>query len=79
MRDQDLRATSTLGHRRATDARAGSRETCVIWQWGISVIDEQLTLEPSSYGWRVAREEDGSMGLYLTSSDGEESGPYGPR
>jgi len=41
--------------------------------------DEQLTLEPSSYGWRVARGEDGSMGLYLTSSDGDESGPYGPR
>lgn len=41
--------------------------------------DEQLTLAPSSYGWRVAREADGSTGLYLTSSDGDESGPYGPR
>ena len=38
-----------------------------------------VSLDPSSYGWRVARGADGSMGLYLTSSDGEESGPYGPR
>jgi len=41
--------------------------------------DEQLTLEPSSYGWRVARAADGSMGLYLTSSDGEEAGPFAQR
>ncbi len=41
--------------------------------------DEQLTLDASSYGWRVVRGDDGSTGLYLTASDGEESGPYGPR
>jgi hypothetical protein len=41
--------------------------------------DERLTLDPSSYGWRVARTADGSMGLYLTSSDGEEAGPFAPR
>jgi len=38
--------------------------------------DEQLTLDPSSYGWRVARASDGSAGLYLTSADGEEAGPF---
>jgi hypothetical protein len=41
--------------------------------------DEQLTLDPSSYGWRVARAADGSTGLYLTSSDGEEAGPFARR
>ena len=41
--------------------------------------DEQLTLDPSSYGWRVSRDADGSVGLYLTSSDGEEAGPFKPR
>ena len=41
--------------------------------------DEQLTLDPSSYGWRVARDSHGSGGLYLTSSDGEEVGPFTPR
>jgi hypothetical protein len=41
--------------------------------------DEQLTLDPSSYGWRVARAEDGSAGLYLTSSDGVEAGPFAQR
>jgi len=41
--------------------------------------DEQLTLDPSSYGWRVTRDSDGSGGLYLTSSDGEEAGPFTPR
>jgi hypothetical protein len=41
--------------------------------------DEQLTLDPSSYGWRVAREADGSAGLYLTSSDGDEAGPFAKR
>jgi len=41
--------------------------------------DELLTLDPSSYAWRVARAADGSTGLYLTSSDGEEAGPFAQR
>jgi hypothetical protein len=41
--------------------------------------DEQLTLDASSYRWRVARASDGSSGLYLTSSDGEEAGPFRQR
>jgi len=36
-------------------------------------------IDPSSYGWRVARDADGSAGLYLTSSDDEEAGPFTPR
>jgi hypothetical protein len=56
-----------------TSARNTVTKTC-----GRST-DEQLTLDPSSYGWRVARGPDGSSGLYLTSSDGDEAGPFRPR
>ena len=56
-----------------TSARNTVTKTC-----GRST-DEQLTLDSSSYGWRVARDADGSAGLYLTSSDGEEAGPFKPR
>lgn len=41
--------------------------------------DEQLTLDPSNYGWRVVRGGGDAAGLYLTSSDGDEAGPFAPR
>src|SRR5215204_372982 len=50
-----------------TSARNTVMKTC-----GRST-DEQLTLDPSSYGSRVAKGADGPAGLYLTGSDGEEA------
>ena len=41
--------------------------------------DDQMALDPSSYGWRVTRESDGTDGLYLTSADGDEAGPFAKR
>ena len=56
-----------------TSARNQVKKTC-----GRST-DEQLTLDPSSYGWRVDGGGGGAAKLYLTSSNGELNGPYSPR
>jgi hypothetical protein len=56
-----------------TSARNQVTKTC-----GRST-DERLTLDPSSYRWRVERNGGGPVGLYLTSADGEEAGPFTAR
>lgn len=74
-----LYATGTLTVTGARLTLAPKSARNVVTKTCGAATDEQLTLDPSSYGWRVAREADGSTGLYLTSSDGDEAGPYGPR
>ena len=56
-----------------TSARNQVTKTC-----GRST-DEQLKLDPSSYSWRVEQGSGDAAGLYLTSADGEEAGPFTPR
>ncbi len=56
-----------------TSARNQVTKTC-----GRST-DEQLKLDPSSYSWRVEQGGGDAAGLYLTSADGEEAGPFTPR